>query len=99
LSGVAATVPQSAIEPLLVQIRPDPWQRRQVARWVLALFEISILTGIASLIGSVAAGLAGSAIAAAIGNDAIGIAIPGFIWRMIGGLLAGYLTLRYLASE
>jgi hypothetical protein len=88
----------AAVEPTVVQIRPDPYDRRQVARWLLALFEISILVGIASLLGSVVAGFAGAAIATLIGNNLVGTIVPGLIWWFLGGLIGAYLMLRFLAS-
>ena len=82
-----------------MRIRPDPWQRRQVARWVLALFEISFLVGIAGALGSVVAGLAGAAVAGFLGNDPLGVLVPGLVWWALGGLIGSYLMLRFLASD
>jgi DNA-directed RNA polymerase subunit RPC12/RpoP len=93
----AATTGEPAPPITFVEIRPDPFERRQVARWVLALFEISVFTSLAGLIGWGIGGSIGSWLAGAIGNDFGGILLSGLIWGAVAGTLAIYATLRYMA--
>jgi hypothetical protein len=82
---------------MIVQVRPDPFERRQVARWSLGAFEVAVLTAIVSA----AAGWVGSALAFAvshaIGNDAFGSALSALVWGPVFALVGAYIMLRLLA--
>lgn len=84
--------------PLIVTLRPDPWERRQVASWFLAAFEVTLAVVAASFLGSLVAGLAGAALASALSTDVFGTVIPALLRWALGGLIGGYLMLRLLAD-
>jgi hypothetical protein len=83
--------------PMIVQVQPDPFERRQVARWLLGVFEVGVITAIVSA----AAGWVGTALALAvsraIGNDAFGSALSALVWGPIFALVGAYVILRLLA--
>jgi hypothetical protein len=87
----------SYARPMIVQVRPDPFERRQVARWLLGAFEVAVPTLIVSaLSGWVGTGLAFE-VSRAIGNDAFGSALSAIVWGPVFALVGAYVTLRLLA--
>lgn len=82
---------------MIVELRPDPYERRQMARWILAAFEVLLLTGIASTICGWAAAAIATAFSQAIGNDIFATLLTAAVWGWVGAVGGGYVTLRYLA--
>lgn len=89
--------PGTASQPLIVAISPDPFDRRQVARWILGAFEVVVLASVTSLVLSAVGWILASVVSQAIGNDAIGTFITGAFWSSVFGLAGAYGTLRLLA--
>lgn len=94
--GVAREAPPESTT--IVQIRPDPFERRQVARWILAAFEVTILVSVAFVVGASLAGILAALVANALGNDLLGVVVPVAVWSALGGLILAYVTLRRLAA-
>jgi hypothetical protein len=82
---------------MIVEVRPDLFERRQVARWILATFEVSLISGTVGWISGFAGATAATAFSAAIGNDLFGTIVSALVWGPVFGVLGAYLTLRYLA--
>ena len=89
--------PGTVSRPLIVEIRPDPFERRQVARWLLGAFEVVLLTSVASLALSALGWVLATIFSDAIGNDARGTFVTGAFWSIVLGFAGMYGSLRLLA--
>ncbi|MBA2382628.1 MAG: hypothetical protein H0V73_11015 [Chloroflexi bacterium] len=82
---------------IFVEVRPDPFERRQVARWFLSAFEVLVTTILVSSICWWIGAVLASAVSQAIGNDLAGTFISALVWSTVFGLVGAYVTLRLLA--
>jgi hypothetical protein len=82
---------------MIVELRPDPFDRRQVARWMLATFEVLLITGVVGSICFFVGATAATAFAAALGNDRAGQSVSALVWGPVFGFLGAWVTLRLLA--
>ena len=92
-----AEQPLSSERPIVVEIRPDPFERRQVARWILGAFEVIVAATIVSTITGWLGIILALSVSGLIGNDAFGGIVTALIWGPVFGLAGAYLTLRFLA--
>jgi predicted anti-sigma-YlaC factor YlaD len=82
---------------MVIQVDPDPFERRQVARWLLGAFEVALVTILVSTIFAWLGTMLAIWVSRAIGNDPIGSAVAGIVWGAVFGLIGAYAALRYLA--
>lgn len=82
---------------MIVELRPDPFERRQVARWLLGAFEVALITLLVSAISGWVGTTLAIELSRAIGNDPFGSAIAGLVWGGVFALFGGYAALRILA--
>lgn len=85
--------------PMIVEIRPDLFERRQMARWILAAFEVLLLTGLVSVICGWLGAEAATEFSRLIGNDIFSAILTAAIWGWFGTIAGAYITLRYLARR
>ena len=84
---------------MIVEVRPDLFARQQMARWILAAFEVLLVTGLVAVVGGWLGAEAGAEVSQVIRLDVFaGIALVAVLgW--IGTIGGAYLTLRYLAGR
>lgn len=82
---------------MIVEVRHDPFERRQVARWLLGAFEVLVPTIVVSgICGWIGTGLA-IAVSRGLGNDLAGTILSAFVWGPVFAIAGAYVTLRFLA--
>jgi hypothetical protein len=84
---------------MIVEVRPDLFERRQMARWILAAFEVLVVTGLVSTICGWLGAAVATEVSTAIGNDIFATILTAAIWGWVGAIAGAYLTLRYLAGR
>jgi hypothetical protein len=82
---------------MVVEVRPDPFQRRQVARWLLGAFEVLVPTALVSAVSGWFGVNLGMAVADALGKGLAGAVISAVVWGPVFSLAGAYATLRFLA--
>ena len=83
--------------PMIVQVRPDPFERRQVARWLLSLFEVAVPTAVVGAVSGWFGVLLAAAVSGGIGNNPTGTVLSALVWGPVFAVIGAYLTLRLLA--
>ncbi len=84
---------------MIVEVQPDLFARRQMARWILAAFEVLLVTGLVSTICGWLGAAVASEFSKAIGNDIFGTVLTAAVWGWVGAIAGAYFTLRYLAAQ
>lgn len=82
---------------MIVQVRPDPFERRQVARWLLGLFEVAVPTAVVSAVSGWFGVLLAAAVSGGIGNNPAGTILSALVWGPVFAAIGAYLTLRLMA--
>lgn len=83
--------------PMQVELRPDPFARRQVSRWLLGVFEVLVVSGLVGAVsGWIGATLAGE-LSRLLRNDPGASMLVGVLWFVTFAITGAWLTLRYMA--
>lgn len=85
------------MRPLTVEIAPDLLSRKQIARWLLGVFEVLVLSTIVGLVSGWLGSVLAGELSRALRNDPGATFFVSVLWFVTFGLTGVWLTLRALA--
>jgi hypothetical protein len=80
-----------------VQVVPDPWSRRQIARLLVGLFEVTIVAVVVGFVFAWLGAMLATTVSRLLGNDDFGTAISVLVWAPAFGAFGAYVALRSMA--